>query len=180
MKIYTIDGVDGFQELQLVDYDQDNCYIELLGSEQSILNKWKKLEFKVITKGKKSDFPFLWAGEGIIIMSENAKNMLKPLLQEEVEFLPVNCEGCKYYLIHVMQMSDINYEYILEIGNEKIRFDREEVLNSDLKQKIFFRGYLQHDKLIGETFFTEKLIEIIKETDLKGFNYIEVWNSEDN
>lgn len=180
MKIYTIDGIDGFEELQLADYDKDVSYIELLCNPDSILDKWKKVEFKVVTKGKKSDFPYSWAGRGIVIISEKAKDVLKPLLQEKVEFLPVSCEGINYYLVHVMQVSDINYEYILKIGNKKIRFDREQVLNSNIQQKVFFRGYLQGDKLSEMTFCTEKLIEIVKQNNLRGFDYIEVWNSEDN
>ena len=183
MKIYTINRVDGFEEFQLTNYDEDSCYTDLLNSDKSLLNEWKELEVTVVTKGKKSDFPYIWTGMGLITISEKAKNILEGLCNKEViEFLPIDCSGNRYYFIHIITPININFDYKLfdEEDDDKIIFDKQQVLNSDAENRLFFRGYLEENILDEITFFSEKLLKIIMQSDLKGFAYTEVWNSEEN
>lgn len=179
MKLYQIKPVDGFIQLQLKNFKEDNAAIELLAQSRTLASEWIKLETYIIAKGKKSDFPFLWAGKGTVVVSNDAKKELEKKWQDEtIEFLPLSCEKEVYYLVHVIKPVDIAYMNISVDGNSKMIFNEQECLKNNLQQKGMFRAYLKGIRSFGEIMLTDKFVNSIQESSLKGFDCNVVWDSE--
>lgn len=178
MKLYQTKPVDGFIQLQLKNFNEDNAAIELLAQSRTLASEWKCLEVYIITKGKKSDFPFLWAGKGMVVVSNDAKKELEEKWQDEtIEFLPLSCDKEVYYLVHVIKPVDIAYMHTRVDGKSKMVFNEQEYLKNNLQQKGMFRAYLKGIRSFGEIILTDKFINFIQESSLKGFDCDVVWDS---
>lgn len=172
MIIYEISSKEGYLELQFKNYDSDKMLIKLLSEDKSVLKEWGMPEVDIITKGKKTDCPFFWVSTQLVVVSEKAKNELQDVWEaDNIELLPMICEDTIYYMIHIMQIENVSYDY----GNHySIVFDKKECEKHKIMDKFLFRAYngTYKDKSI---FANEKFIERIKNSDLKGFSFKKLW-----
>lgn len=172
MTVYKFYGKEGYLELQLKNYDTDKELLYLLDENRSVINEWKIVETEIVTKGKKTDSPYFWAGNQLAIISERAKNELMDVWDEDnIELLPVVCGDTNYYLIHIMQTENISYDI-----SEKYELivDNIEYQKRNIADRYLFRMY--YGKYEDSSIFVnEKFIERIKNSNLKGFGFKEIW-----
>ncbi|OFS24190.1 hypothetical protein [Clostridium sp. HMSC19A10] len=173
MIIYKVLGKDGYLDLQFKNYDSDKMLIKFLSEENSVLNEWGMPEVDIITKGKKGDCPTFWVSTQLVVVSEKAKNELKDVWKaDNVELLPMKCGDTTYYMLHIMQIQDISYDY----GESySIVFDKNQCEKNSITDKYLFRSYLKGTYKDRSIFVTDKFIERISDSDLKGFGFKKVW-----
>ncbi|WP_297429528.1 hypothetical protein [Clostridium sp.] len=175
MRIYRISGVEGFIEFQLNEYDTDSEYLDLLNEDKSIAERWKILDVGIVTKGKKSDCPFFWGGTDLVVISEEARTELLDLFnQEKVELLPLKNQDKNYYMVHVMETQNVGFSPD-EIDCEKIIFNEKECNEQNIVDKYIFRGYFLGKRADSSIFVTDRFIDRIKNSKLKGFNFVKIW-----
>lgn len=172
MIIYEISGKEGYLELQFKNYDVDKKLIRLLRENCSVENDWKVPEVDIITKGKNSDCPMLWVSTNLVVVSEKAKKELIDIWEKDnIELLPLSCGNTIYYLLHIMQTEDTSYDISEDY---ELVFNKDECEKINILNKYLFRVY--SGKYSSTSIFaTEKFIERVKNTDLKGFGFKEIW-----
>lgn len=179
MKLYEIKFKEGYRDVILKNYDNDVKYIKMLINDYSIKEQWPKIEIKINHKGKKSDGPFFWSIIGALIISEKAKNELEDFWNNnKFELLPLYLGNEIYYIVHVIELEDVEFDMQEdENGNFINIFNKEELLSKNIIDKGIFRIRLKNGKPDYPILITEKFIEIVENSTLKGFNFEEMWNS---
>lgn len=177
MRIYEVVGAEGFMQFQLKDYEKDSKYINLLSEDGSIEDRWKTLDVDVVTKGKKSDFPFFWGGIRLIVVSKEATIELEDLCEsQQMEFLPLKSQDEVYYIIHIINSEKISFSPDEE-DYADIIFKKQECIEHNVMEKYLFRGCFMGKRANSSIFITEKLINRIKNSTLKGFNCKKIWEA---
>ncbi|QWH41796.1 hypothetical protein EXW53_08905 [Bacillus mycoides] len=188
MKIWVLKSVlDNFESFQLLNFEGDHKkYIDgKINSITHLANSWGNILIECVEEGNYSDFPKFWGGIGAPMISEKAKRVLEPLIGENVEFLPLlrNATSEVYYLVHVLNVLDaidgdkaIFKKLItgLVVGCEKFAFDSNTVRN-----EMIFKVYINGKIHPTAVFISDELKILIEQSDLKGFEFIEVWDSEE-
>ncbi|MEC2916710.1 hypothetical protein P9X48_29370, partial [Bacillus cereus] len=137
MKIWVLKSVlDNYESFQLLNFEEDHKkYIDgKINSITHLTNSWGKIYIECIEGDNHSDLPKFWGGTGTPMISEKAKQVLEPLIGDNVEFLPLlrNSTSEVYYLVHVLNVLDaidgdkaIFKKLItgLIVGCEKFAFD---------------------------------------------------------
>lgn len=178
MKLYEIKFKEGYRDVILKNYDNDVKYIKMLINDYSIKEQWPKIEIKINHKGKKSDGPFFWSIIGALIISEKAKNELENFWNNnKFELLPLYLEEEVYYIVHVVELQDIEFNIKKdEKGNFTKVFNQKELQSNNIVDKGIFRIRLKNGKPYYSIFITEKFVELVKNSTLKGFKFEEVWD----
>lgn len=175
MKIYQKKAIDGFMEIQLNKFKEDIIYVERLKETGSITKEWKILKSDIITKGKKSDTPYFWADPSAIVISKKAKRILEDYCNEnKIELLPIEVDNEQYYVLHLMEIMDVEYEYEVVFGGKKVDFNYNQLSKVSVEKKGVFRGRVK-GKAMKHIFFTDTFIDIIRKSDLKGWDFRVVW-----
>lgn len=152
----------------------------------SLSDSWTVKFIEIIDEGYQSDFPIFWGKSGVQIISEKAKGVLEPLVGNNVEFLPLihKTTNEKYYAIHVLcvlDALDINntiFEKLssgLIIGCEKFVFTPDVIQN-----EVIFKVYVNKRIHPTAVFVSDEFRNVVLESDLEGFEFVEVWDSEAN
>lgn len=172
MRIYKAYGKEEYEELQFVNYDEDIEMLNLLLEDSPVCDKWITPQVEVITKGKKSDRPFLWVDTRTLVVSEKAKSELKDIwIEDNIELLPIKCNQDIYYLVHIMNTENISYEFT----DNGIKFAEDECIKQNIKNKYLFKVYICGKFKDKSVFINEKFIERVNKTDLKGFGFKMEW-----
>jgi hypothetical protein len=119
------------------------------------------------------------------MISRKAKEILEPLICNNVEFLPLihDITSEVYYLINVLNTVDaINYnKAVLEklstgliIGFEKYAF-----LANKVEGQIIFKTFLNQRLHSSTVLVSDEFRNKVLENNLKGFEFVEVWDSEE-
>ncbi|WP_315076423.1 hypothetical protein [uncultured Clostridium sp.] len=179
MKLYEIKFKEGYRDVILKNHTDDVKYIKMLINDYSIKEQWPKIEIKINHKGKKSDGPFFWSVIGALIISEKAKNELEDFWNnDKFELLPLYLENEIYYIVHILELQDVEFNIKKDAeGNFSKIFNKKELSSKDIASKGIFRIRLKNGKPYYSIFITEKFIEIVKDSTLKGFNFEEMWDS---
>lgn len=179
MKLYGINSKEGYRDIILKNYDEDIKYIEMLINDYIVKEQWPKIEIKINYKGKKSDGPFFWSIMGALVISEKAKDELKHFWNnDKFELLPLYLENEIYYIVHVIELEDLEFDMQEdEEGNLINIFNKEELLSKNIIDKGIFRIRFENGKPDYPIIITEKFVELVKNSTLKGFNFGEVWDS---
>ncbi|ANV74276.1 hypothetical protein BCM43_27865 (plasmid) [Bacillus thuringiensis] len=119
------------------------------------------------------------------MISEKAKQVLKPLIGDNVEFLPLlrNSTSEVYYLVHVLNVLDA-------IDSDKAIFKKLITgLIIGCKKFVFIPYVVQHEPVFklningkihpNYLLVSDQFKNTILESDLKGFQFTEVWDSEE-
>ena len=87
--------------IETVDNFFRRFIIDLHNSKPNLSENWKEFKFSWTKENlKKSDFPFI---DGLIpVISQRAHSVLQPLINKNVEFLPINVAGERFYIVNVL------------------------------------------------------------------------------
>lgn len=179
MKLYEINFKEGYRDIILKNHADDIKYIKMLINDYSIKKEWPKVEIKINNKGKINDGPFFWSIIGALVISEKAKNQLENFFDnDKFELLPLYLEEEVYYIVHALELQEIEFNIKKdEEGNFTKVFNQKELQSNNIVDKGIFRIRLKNGKPYYPIFITEKFVELIKNSTLKGFNFGEVWDS---
>lgn len=184
MKIWQIKPLSGeYESLQLVNFEED--YVKYF--EKKFIDKfklehlWGDIKVYVIEEGKESDCPYFYGSQRVHVFSKKAVNLLEKYLKDMVEFLPIICDKKIYYAVHVLNVIDvIDYKKAeikmlksgLKVGLKKYAF-----LPNMIKDQHIFRTYF-YGKPSSRVFVSDHFKEKVLNSELKGFEFVEVWDSE--
>ena len=108
MKIWQLkSSTDDYETFQLLNYEEDKKYFKTsFNSMVSLSDSWTPKFIEVKDEGKLSDSPIFWGKSGVQIISEKAKNVLEPIVGDNIEFLPLihKQTNKKYYAMHVLRV----------------------------------------------------------------------------
>ncbi|MED2840294.1 hypothetical protein P4255_22825 [Bacillus wiedmannii] len=187
MKIWQLkSSTDDYETFQLLNYEEDKKYFKTsFNSMVSLSDSWTPQFIEVTDEGKSSDSPIFWGKSGVQIISEKAKNVLEPIVGDTIEFLPLihKQTNKKYYAMHVLRVLEA-------LDTNKTIFDK---LSSGLIigcKKFVFIPYVVQDepifklKINGKVhpnylLVSDQFKNAIVESELKGFQFTEVWDSEE-
>jgi hypothetical protein len=145
-----------------------------------LLPSWTPLAVKVLRDDKfnrglpPGDFPHL--ASGVPVFSVRAVNVLKRMLQENGEILPLSCSEGEYYAFNLTTLIDA----LDESDSEVKRFEHSGRIMRVLKYAFF------PDKLHGATIFqipqsrarifvTDEFRRAVMDNNLVGFEFPELW-----
>lgn len=162
-------------------YDIDcSRVVDLMMGEKRVSDKWIPFEVEVEKKKKNSDTPSL---SPYYVLSQKAVNLLKDLIENEVEFLPISFNNETYYVIKILNILDcINYEksvpFPLPPGvDTPFDYTKFSFKEDVVKGKHIFRV---KDILFVNVFVSKEFEEIVTKNKLAGFQLEKVWNSEED
>ncbi|MCG3797071.1 imm11 family protein [Bacillus toyonensis] len=153
---------------------------------KSSFDGYQSFQLLSLEEGNQSDFPHFWGEVGTPMVSEKAKQFLESMLGNNVEFLPLihNVTGEVYYIINVLNAIDaIDYEKAIL---KKLRsglvidFKKYAFLPNMVKNQTIFKVYLNEILHIPSVFVSDEFRNAVLKSDLKGFEFVEVWDSEAN
>lgn len=77
--------------------------LDLQHSKHNLSENWKEFSFSWTKENlKKCDFPFI---DGFIpVFSQKAYKVLQPLIKNNVEFLPINVAGERFYIVNILKV----------------------------------------------------------------------------
>ncbi|MEX0379687.1 DUF1629 domain-containing protein, partial [Bacillus sp. S4] len=108
MKIWQLkSSTDDYETFQLLNYEEDKKYFKTsFNSMVSLSDSWTPKFIEVTDEGKLSDSPIFWGKSGVQIISEKAKDVLEPIVGDNIEFLPLIHKETheKYYAMHVLRV----------------------------------------------------------------------------
>lgn len=94
---------DTFDSLIPADSNNWELFDKFQGDR--LADSWKPVSVKIIEAKKAADFPSL--ANHVPVFSVRAWNLLKPLIGDVVEALPLKCTKREYYAINVLNLLDI-------------------------------------------------------------------------
>ncbi|EOO22643.1 MULTISPECIES: imm11 family protein [Bacillus cereus group] len=187
MKIWQLkSSTDDYETFQLLNYEEDKKYFKTsFNSMVSLSDSWTPKFIEVTDEGKSSDSPIFLGKSGVQIISEKAKNVLESIVGDNVEFLPLihKQTNKQYYAMHVLRVLEA-------LDTNKTIFDK---LSSGLIigcKKFVFIPYVVQDEPIFKLningkvhpnylLVSDQFKNVILESELKGFQFTEVWDSEE-
>ncbi len=184
MKIWELqENVSEYEHITLVDASDDEWLA--LGDMfcgKKLINDWKPFNMKIILHDgslKKSDIPYF--SPGIPIFSEEAVNVLQCLFNNNVEILDVICDSGAYKIINVIKVIDgLDHE-----KSEILTFRCSNRIKAIKKYEFYLNSItgLHIFKIVeqsrGAVFVSDEFRNKVIESGLKGFKFIEVWDSND-
>lgn len=127
------------------------------------------------------------------VLDEKAKTTIEDNFTEDVEFIPIKCEGETLYLLNVLEYADYDYNNLVRqkamILAERKDGERQAVpiptrvlkfafKEDDVKGKNIFHPILDGAHK-AEIFVSEEFKALIESNELTGFKFIEIWDSEE-
>lgn len=177
MKIWHLDcEVDEFENLAWVgeiDLDLINSF-----DGRSKREGWKPLSLKRMYDRPFSNTPGLTSN--IPIFDKKAVDVVKDLLDGVAEILPVECSDGEFYAINALGVVDcIDYEKskfkTFRDGVRIMRFEKYEFVEEKISRGHIFR---LKDEPLKRPFVSDEFKKRILESDLTGFIFELVWDSE--
>ncbi|MFC4321426.1 imm11 family protein [Litchfieldia salsa] len=143
---------------------------------------WNPIHINKFKEGNVSDFP---AGLlSVPTFSERAINVLGDLFAGKVELLPLLTEVANsYYAGNVVNVLDCIDEDHAEVrlfdDGQVMKYTRYAFLEDKIKDEDLFKILVHDSKRILKTkvFVSDRFREAVLEAGLKGFEFIEVWDS---
>lgn len=184
MKIWRLkNNLKDFESVQLKDVDDDflTYFMSEIKFGKMQKDKFSYLEVEIVDKGEISDLPKFWTCSGIFVLSERAKTCLDELIKDCVEFIPLKCHDRVLYLINILSIIDaINYEQAsferlstgLVVGMNQYSFHKERIEGLNIFVTTL-NGHIHST----EVFVTSEFKDIVEKNNLKGFKFVEVWDS---
>ncbi|MDR6553771.1 imm11 family protein [Paenibacillus qinlingensis] len=141
---------------------------------------WKPIDVELIDKSTKL-YDFTGFGTAQPILNKKVFDALDPLIHDKVEYLPIVYEAdklCFVNILNVLDCLDLNKaivvrdeEYNIVTAIKKYAFQEQLVKDEVIFKLPYFRG--------THYFVTEKFRDAVIEHGLTGFEFEEVWNSEE-
>lgn len=172
MKVYILDNVDSFLTVA------NKADIRLIRGRfigSSLANDWKPFEMiEVEENGQKYDMSKFALNP---IFSEAAVHKLFEMLKGKAEILPYSHSKDKYYAINVTNLIDC-----IDVRNSVI--DKDTVV-PEITKFAFIEHLIEQETIFKipqykatHVFVTNRFRDYVIESNLTGFKFNEVWNSE--
>lgn len=171
MKVYWLDYHPAFNTIHFNDSQDYEHTREIVKNGKQALQSWHPFSVSLEDNNKPSDF--LNSIGGSLIVSARAKELLAAFT-DNIEFLPLSSDFECYILnVHaVLDCIDAVNSKEKNFGYAELAFFEDIVEGHDI-----FRVTLpDNDHILNEIYVSEQLKEQI-EQNLKGFQLIEVWDS---
>ncbi|WP_053600437.1 imm11 family protein [Bacillus sp. FJAT-18017] len=146
---------------------------------------WETPQVRIYKKGKKSDFP-----SGLLsvpILSEKAVEVLSGLLTDKAELLPLmTTENEKYYAVNVLNVLDCidgeQSEATRLPDNQILTYKKYAFLAEIAEGQDIFKIVDHEEKFLinSPVFVSDRFRDRVLQSGLKGFDFIEVWDSEEH
>lgn len=177
MKIWHLDcEVNEFENLGWIG----EVDLELINSfdGRSKVENWEPISLKRMYDRPFSNTPGLTSN--IPIFDKKAVEVIKELIKEQAEILPVNYNDGEFYIINVLGTVDcVNYDKskykTFRDGVRIMRFEKYEFIEEIVVGKHIFR---LKDEPLKRPFVSDEFRNKIVESGLTGFIFDLVWDSE--
>lgn len=177
MKVYKLRSDEDSMDLMLDKSVSAEHPIESKFKGESKLPMWTPPIMYTNNERKYSDFPRYLSGQPIV--SEKVKDILLPIVAEEVETLPLAHPELKLFMLNITNVIDcVDYRRSVIKLTGKGNFARFIKLVFDFS-KIPEKTYVFKIKetAIVQVFVTEAFKELVELHDLKGLDFSEVYDS---
>lgn len=175
MKVWKLESDIRSITMALINYEEDRPKLTT-ALEGSFVSDWQPIKMQVTKKGIKTDLPYYFPG--ILLFSLNSINILNECIRDYVQYLQI--ENMKeFMLVNVINVIDC-VDYSRSVSNKnrtggfggfrKISFIKEKL------EKQFIFKIKEHVKT--DIYVTDLFRDLVIASDLKGFNFIEIWDSE--
>lgn len=180
MKIYELQSnISNYETFQLKDYEKTFDHIQsLLYSHDHVHHMWKDVSLTREDEGEESDFPLFWGLPGMLLVSERAKKLLAPDFKEQVEFLQASSNNHPYYFLKTAQFFDV---VDIEASDLKIlksgivsKINKLVFRSENIPENNIFRVSIKDKPVYRKTFVNEKVYNMIVDSDLKGYKFLEI------
>ena len=178
MKIYKLKfDVNKYESFEVNEPVTAEFYQKFDGS--SLKDKWKKLKVRRMEPEKRLD---LGDAPGFVtpVFNVKARNVLAPLIEGHVEYLPLDLDGTEYYAVNVLTVIDaIDYEkseYVKFSNGRIMCFEEYSFIRDKLKGINIFKI---PDERRGFAFVSEAFKDAIEDNQLRGFKLECVWELHD-
>ena len=174
MKIFKLNfDVDNFEILEVCEPVDIEFYRMFDGT--SLKSGWKKLKVRRMEPEKQLE---LGDAPGFVtpIFNEKALKILSPLIDDQVEYLPLDLDGIEYYAVNVLAVVDaVDYEKskIVKFSSGRIMCFEEYSFIRDKIQGINI--FKIPDEREGDAFVSETFKNAVEDNQLRGFKLECVW-----
>ena len=182
MKVYAQSPSDGFVFINTIS-DTDCKLLSTLLTGRSLNKHWIPFPVKFVTRGlngrqlKASDAPGFTPGE--LALTEAARSVLGPYINECGEILPLKCESADFYLLNITNIIDA-----LDESRSRIeRYSSGRIMH--ISEYIFNRAMLANQFLFrissfaaSPIYFTDTAVEIWMRAGLRGLDFRLLWDDE--
>lgn len=177
-KIYELGKIIGFQGFTVKDSNLEPVYSLIKG--HSLKETWQILNVEFVDKHlQEGDLLSFYFGGSLPVFSKKCVDILGNELEKFGEFLSLSCKGKTYYVFNLM-----NYIFALDKNNSEVRYWEDGTVKSIVKftfeeskvknQFIFRLKETTH----MDIYVTDKLVNIVKNHKLKGFEFKLIWSSD--
>ncbi len=144
-----------------------------------LIESWTPLSVEVLRDNKfnrnlpPSDFPRLVAA--ILVFSPRAVNILRGMLEENGEILPLSCNEGEYYAFNVTTFVDA-----LDESNSEVKRFKDGGIMRVLRY-VFFPDKLRGASIFKipqfprQVFVTDKFRKVVIDNKLLGFEFVDLW-----
>ena len=182
MKIWSLEeDINNYEHITLAEGNDTN-WIDFRDMFQGkrIKENWTPIEVHLIEhKGslKRGDMPYLSPGKPVF--TSRAVKILSDLLQGSTEILPIKYELQELFIVNVVNFIDaIDYEKsdieYMRDGRRIMCVNKFSFIIDNVKNQHIFKIYNQ---LHGSVFVSDEFRNKVLESELKGFKFIEVWDT---
>ncbi len=176
MKVWHwIADVDNFENLTTLKQED---WEKLRFDGRKLADTWTALAVRVMEDSKISDTPGL--SSGAPVLSPRAISVLKDLMKDIVEVLPLICSSGEYYVINVLDVVEcVDYEKAeferYESSGRIMLFNKYAFKPECVKGKHIFKII---DEPVRRPFISDEFRNRVLENGLAGFKFELVWDSE--
>ncbi|WP_339250845.1 DUF1629 domain-containing protein [Paenibacillus sp. FSL P2-0136] len=177
MRVYSLRSIEDSSDLMLDKSVSAEHPIELKFKGQSKMPMWTPPLLYTNNKRKYNDFPRYLSGQPIV--SEKVKDILFPILAEEVEILPLAHPELNLFMLNITNVIDcVDYnrsEIKLTGKGNFARFIKFVFDFSKIPEKTYM--FKIKETAVVQVFVTEAFKDLVELHGLKGLDFSEVYDS---
>lgn len=168
---------EGYEWINCVDDTDYEVLATLNGSPRGM--DWKPIAVNRVRADKHQDFKasdFPWLGSHALVMRQSAVDALRNILEANGEVLPLSTTDCvDLYILNanvIDALDEANSSLMMFPGTNRIMHIKKiAFVPSAIKGNDLFR--LPHRA--SPTYVSERFVERVKETNLRGLTFNKVW-----
>ncbi len=143
------------------------------------INNWNPIKVERMYNREFSNTPGF--SPHIPVFDEKAKNALKNILNNKVEFLPLDCENNSFFavnVINILDCIDYNKSVYKTFSDRKriMRFIKYSFIEKKINAQHIFKII---DEPLKRPFVSDEFKNIVEENNLTGFIFKLAWDSEE-
>ncbi|MFF2091581.1 imm11 family protein [Paenibacillus sp. NPDC058174] len=174
MKVWEIKSDRRSFTYNLVNFNEDKEQLYRTEEGRYLLD-WKPLRMEVSRKGIKSDLPHFTLG--VLVFSRKSVDILNNYINKYVQYLSI--DNNEHVLVNITNVADcVNYDRSTSFKDrhgEFAGFDKLYFVEDKLEDQYIFKI---KEHVQSNIYVTDKFRDLVLQSKLKGFDFIEVWDSE--